>query len=129
MYLKQNNNKIHTCKCRVFSSLPLIRAHIYCLLDCLNIPFFRMVFSLSIFQYNSNYTFSSSSSFSNECIHVLELPTNPVTSIEPDALRKVLPQINLCLLISNFSNPLGSCMPDEHKKEIVQRLTFRKTDT
>ena len=55
-------------------------------------------------------------------LHVLELPTNPVTGIEPDALRKVLPQINLCLLISNFSNPLGSCMPDEHKKEIVQML-------
>ena len=53
---------------------------------------------------------------------MLELPTNPVTGIEPDALRKVLPQINLCLLISNFSNPLGSCMPDEHKKEVVQML-------
>ena len=56
-------------------------------------------------------------------LRVLELPTNPVTGIEPDALRKVLPQINLCLLISNFSNPLGSCMPDEHKKEVVQMLT------
>lgn len=55
-------------------------------------------------------------------LRVLELPTNPVTGIEPDALRKVLPQINLCLLISNFSNPLGSCMPDEHKKEVVQML-------
>ena len=55
-------------------------------------------------------------------LRVLELPTNPVTGIEPDALRKVLPQISLCLLISNFSNPLGSCMPDEHKKEIVQML-------
>lgn len=55
-------------------------------------------------------------------LRVLELPTNPVTGIEPDALRKVLPQINVCLLISNFSNPMGSCMPDEHKKEIVSML-------
>ena len=55
-------------------------------------------------------------------LRVLELPTNPVTGIEPDALRKVLPQINVCLLISNFSNPMGSCMPDEHKKEIVGML-------
>ena len=55
-------------------------------------------------------------------LKVLELPTNPVTGIEPDALRKVLPQINACLLMSNFSNPMGSCMPDEHKKEVVKML-------
>lgn len=55
-------------------------------------------------------------------LRVMELPTNPVTGIEPDALRKVLPQIKACLLISNFSNPMGSCMPDEHKKEVVNML-------
>lgn len=56
-------------------------------------------------------------------LHVLELPTNPVTGIEPEALREVLPQINACFLISNFNNPMGSCMPDEHKKAIVEMLT------
>jgi DNA-binding transcriptional MocR family regulator len=56
-------------------------------------------------------------------LHVLELPTNPVTGIDPDALKKVLPQINVCLLISNFSNPMGSCMPDEHKKAVVSMLS------
>ena len=55
-------------------------------------------------------------------LRVLELPTNPVTGVEPDALRKVLPQINVCLLISNFSNPMGCCMPDEHKKAVVDML-------
>lgn len=55
-------------------------------------------------------------------LRVLELPTNPVTGIDPDALKKVLPQINVCLLISNFSNPTGSCMPDEHKKAVVSML-------
>lgn len=55
-------------------------------------------------------------------LRVLELPTNPVTGVEPDALRKVLPQINACLLISNFNNPTGSCMPDEHKKAVVDML-------
>ena len=55
-------------------------------------------------------------------LRILELPTNPVTGIDPDALKKVLPHINACLLISNFSNPLGSCMPDEHKKAIVDML-------
>lgn len=55
-------------------------------------------------------------------LKVLELPTNPVTGVEPDALKKVLPQINVCLLISNFSNPMGSCMPEEHKKVVVGML-------
>lgn len=58
-------------------------------------------------------------------LRVLELPTNPVTGIDPDALKKVLPQIDLCLLISNFSNPMGSCMPDEHKKAIVNMSAER----
>lgn len=56
-------------------------------------------------------------------LRVLELPTNPVTGIEPDTLKKVLPQIRACLLISNFSNPMGSCMPDEHKKSVVNMLS------
>lgn len=55
-------------------------------------------------------------------LRVLELPTNPVTGVEPDALRKVLPQIKACILISNFNNPIGSCMPDEHKKAVVDML-------
>lgn len=56
-------------------------------------------------------------------LRVMELPTNPVTGIDPDALKKVLPQIKVCLLVSNFSNPMGSCMPDEHKKEVVDMLS------
>lgn len=55
-------------------------------------------------------------------LNVLELPTHPTTGIEIEALRKVIPQINLCLLIPNFNSPLGSCMPDENKKEIVKLL-------
>ncbi len=55
-------------------------------------------------------------------LNVIELPTHPVTGIELDALKKVLPQIKVCILVSNFSNPLGSCMPEEHKKEVVRML-------
>jgi DNA-binding transcriptional MocR family regulator len=55
---------------------------------------------------------------------VLELPTNPVTGIEIDALKNALEtkNIKLVLLISNFSNPLGSCMPNEHKKAVVDLM-------
>lgn len=54
---------------------------------------------------------------------VLELPTHPATGIEIDALKKAIPKIDCCLLIPNFNTPLGSCMPEEHKKEIVQLLS------
>lgn len=55
-------------------------------------------------------------------LKVLELPTHPVTGIEIEALRKLVSKINICVLIPNFNTPLGSCMPDEHKKEVVKIL-------
>lgn len=57
-------------------------------------------------------------------LRVLELPTHAQTGIELDALKNTIKKnkITVCLLVSNFSNPLGSCMPDTHKKEVVQLL-------
>lgn len=55
-------------------------------------------------------------------LKVLELPTHPSTGIEIDALKKAIPKIDLCLLVPNFNTPLGSCMPDEHKREVVKLL-------
>ena len=55
-------------------------------------------------------------------LKVLELPTHPTTGIEIEAFKKVISKINLCLLVPNFNTPLGSCMPDEHKKEVVELL-------
>lgn len=57
-------------------------------------------------------------------LNVLELPTNPITGIEVDALQKALEKkkVKLCLLVSNFSNPLGSCMPDDNKKAVVKLM-------
>lgn len=57
-------------------------------------------------------------------LKVMELPTHPKTGVEIDALKKALQnnKIKLCLLVSNFSNPLGSCMPDEHKREVVNLM-------
>ena len=55
---------------------------------------------------------------------VLELPTHPHYGIEIDAFKKALTKkkIAACVLMSNFNNPLGSCMPDEHKKAVVELL-------
>lgn len=57
-------------------------------------------------------------------LHVIELPTHPVTGIEVEALKKVIERkkVKLCILITNFSNPMGSCMPDENKKAVVQLM-------
>jgi DNA-binding transcriptional MocR family regulator len=57
-------------------------------------------------------------------LNVLELPTHPITGIEVDALKKAIEKkkVKLCILVSNFSNPMGSCMPDENKKAVVKLL-------
>ncbi|MBB5634508.1 DNA-binding transcriptional MocR family regulator [Pedobacter cryoconitis] len=57
-------------------------------------------------------------------LKVLELPTHPETGIEIDALKIALSKnkVKLCLLISNFSNPMGGTIPSENKKEIVRLI-------
>ncbi len=57
-------------------------------------------------------------------LNILELSTSPITGIDVGALKKVLEtkKVKLCLLVSNFSNPLGSCIPDENKKAIVKLM-------
>lgn len=55
-------------------------------------------------------------------LRVLELPTHPDTGIDPDDLKIALQKhdIKACLFVSNFSNPLGFCMPDEQKEAMVK---------
>lgn len=57
-------------------------------------------------------------------LKVLEMPSNPDTGIELDALKKAVikKQVQVCLLVSNFNNPCGSSMPAGHKKEVVKLL-------
>jgi DNA-binding transcriptional MocR family regulator len=59
-------------------------------------------------------------------LKVLELPTHPDTGIDPGDLRKALQQhpIKACLFVTNFGNPLGHCMPDAQKEEIVRVLSL-----
>jgi DNA-binding transcriptional MocR family regulator len=57
-------------------------------------------------------------------LKVLELPTDPDTGVDPDDVKKALQKhdIKAFFFVTNFSNPLGYCMPDEQKKEIVKIL-------
>jgi DNA-binding transcriptional MocR family regulator len=55
-------------------------------------------------------------------LRVLELPTDPATGMDLDVLKTILIKqtINAIILVSNFSNPLGSLMPDDHKQDLVR---------
>lgn len=54
----------------------------------------------------------------------LEIPTDPVTGIQVDKLEEAFRQkkVQACLLVPNFSNPLGSCMPDPQKEKLAKLL-------
>lgn len=62
-------------------------------------------------------------------LKVLEIPADPETGVDPAHLENLLDQfpVKACLFIPNFSNPLGSCMPDERKQALVAMLTRRQT--
>jgi DNA-binding transcriptional MocR family regulator len=57
-------------------------------------------------------------------LKVIEIPSSPAEGISLDALRFVLEDtpVKACLLVPNFSNPLGCCMPERSKAELVRLL-------
>lgn len=57
-------------------------------------------------------------------LKALEIPTSPRDGISLEALQFALEHnpIHACLLVPNFNNPLGSCMPDAKKKGLVKLL-------
>lgn len=55
-------------------------------------------------------------------LNIIEIPSNPITGIDLSVLEKVLPKINVCCFTANFSNPLGSLIPDQDKIELVKLL-------
>jgi DNA-binding transcriptional MocR family regulator len=59
-------------------------------------------------------------------LKVLELPTHPDTGVDPADLKKALQKHNIkaCFFVTNFSNPLGYCIPDEQKDALVKLLSF-----
>jgi DNA-binding transcriptional MocR family regulator len=57
-------------------------------------------------------------------LKALEIPTHPRDGISLEALRFAIAQmpVHACIVISNFNNPLGSCIPDDNKRELVRLL-------
>ena len=56
--------------------------------------------------------------------NILEVPSSPREGISLEVLAYALQRspIQACIVIANFSNPLGSLMPNEKKRELVQLL-------
>ncbi len=61
-------------------------------------------------------------------LHVVEIPTDPRNGLDLDYLETAIAKFNIkaCLFVPNFNNPLGSCMPDEKKKQLVLLLAKRE---
>ena len=61
-------------------------------------------------------------------LKVVEIPTDPCTGVDLDYLEKAIPRFDIkaCLFVNNFNNPLGSLMPDENKKRLVDMLAKKE---
>lgn len=60
-------------------------------------------------------------------LRALEIPTDPQEGMNLDTLKYAVEHhpVRACLVASNFSNPVGSCMPEEKKKDLVELLAVR----
>lgn len=60
-------------------------------------------------------------------LKALALPTDAKTGLDPAVLEQALTlwPVKACVLIANYSNPLGSLIPDANKKRIVQLLSAK----
>ena len=58
-------------------------------------------------------------------LKVVEVSSDPELGPDLKSLQKVIRQfpVKACLLVLNFSNPIGSCMPDENKRQLVEIIT------
>ena len=58
-------------------------------------------------------------------LKVVEISSDSNTGPDLDELDKILKKfpVKAVLLVPNFSNPIGSCMPDENKRKLVNIIT------
>ncbi len=54
-------------------------------------------------------------------MRALEVPTDPLAGLDPEALAQALARwpIKACVVVSNFSNPLGCALSSERKRALV----------
>lgn len=68
--------------------------------------------------------FGTLQSLEMHSLRALEIPTHQRQGISLAALKSAIEHnpVKAVLAIPNFNNPLGSCMPDDKKKELVEML-------
>ena len=61
-------------------------------------------------------------------LNVLEIPVHPDQGADIEYLKRAMEKVAIkaCLFVTNFSNPVGSSMPDEKKEQLVRFLTKKK---
>lgn len=61
-------------------------------------------------------------------LKALEIPTDPVDGISLPALTLALERwkVAACVVVANFSNPLGVCMSDERKQSLLNLLSAHR---
>ncbi len=64
-------------------------------------------------------------SIENLGLKVVEIPSDPTAGLDLDSLQKAIKKLSIkaCVCVPNFNNPLGSSMPDENKKKLVEIIT------
>ncbi len=58
-------------------------------------------------------------------LKAVEISSDALTGIDLEAFQAALKKskIKACVVVPNFSNPLGSCMPEENKKKLVDIIS------
>lgn len=61
-------------------------------------------------------------------LKAIEIPSSSVEGIDLAYLEEAIEKFDIkaCVFVPNFSNPIGSCMPDDKKKELVQLITKKR---
>lgn len=61
-------------------------------------------------------------------LRVLEIPTHPTEGLSLEALELALERwpISACVVVTNFSNPLGVCMNEARKEALVRLLSAHR---
>lgn len=61
-------------------------------------------------------------------LKVVEVPTHPESGVDLNYLESAIGKFNIkaCLFVTNFNNPIGSCMPEENKKYLVDMLAKKE---
>jgi len=58
-------------------------------------------------------------------LKVIEISSCSVNGVDLDCLQQAIDKyaVKACIVVPNFNNTLGSCMPDENKKKLVDIIT------